>query len=51
MSDIAFHEKAGRSQVHLFLFFIRKPFFSGRANTLVRRSPPTKQWSAAMSLV
>ena len=27
MSDNAFHEKAGRSQVHLFLFFIRKPFF------------------------
>jgi hypothetical protein len=34
MSDNAFHEKAGRSQVDLFLFFIKKPFFLSRVITL-----------------
>ena len=34
MSEIAFHEKAGLSQVDLFLFFIRKLFSRAEVITL-----------------
>jgi hypothetical protein len=39
MSDNAFHEKAGRSQVDLFLFFIRKPFLLSRVFATVAILP------------
>jgi hypothetical protein len=32
MSDIAFHEKAGRSQVGNFVFLLDKVFLSGRVS-------------------
>jgi hypothetical protein len=37
----AFHEKAGRSQVDLFLFFIKKPFLLSRVITLAPSFHPS----------